>query len=303
MSAAALPSAISEADFDTLHDDLPAWRGVIESLAAELSALPAVQMETGTVLVALLGRTLALKLYPPFLRDHFEFECAMLARVGGRLQVPTPVLLKTGEREGWPWLLMSQLSGTALTAVWPALDEPAKCALLSTLGALAAEVHALPVAEMASHAPRWADFLAAQRARCHGRQQRAGLPPHLLQQLATFVQGDVPQGPDVILTGEYTPMNLLASQGRLCGMFDFGDGLVGPRDYDWLGPMAFLAAGHPHRCHAFMDGYGVALGPVQRLALLRLLLLHRYSNLQSQIAMPGWQQAPSFEALAELIWP
>ena len=133
MSAAALPSAISEADFDTLHDDLPAWRGVIESLAAELSALPAVQMETGTVLVALLGRTLALKLYPPFLRDHFEFECAMLARVGGRLQVPTPVLLKTGEREGWPWVLMSQLSGTALTAVWPALDESAKCALLSSI--------------------------------------------------------------------------------------------------------------------------------------------------------------------------
>ena len=303
MSAAALPSAISGADFDTLHDDLPAWRGVIESLAAELSALPVVQMETGTVLVALLGRTLALKLYPPFLRDHFEFECAMLARLGGRLQVPTPMLLKTGEREGWPWLLMSQLSGTALTAVWPALDEPAKCALLSTLGALAAEVHALPVAEMASHAPRWADFLAAQRARCHGRQQRTGLPPHLLQQLATFVQGDVPHGPDVILTGEYTPMNLLASQGRLCGMFDFGDGLVGPRDYDWLGPMAFLAAGLAHRCRAFMGGYGVALGPVQRLALLRLLLLHRYSNLQSQIAMPGWQQAPSFEALAELIWP
>ena len=303
MTVLALPPAITAADFDALHDDLPAWRGVVESLAAGLSAEPVLQMDGGTVLVALLGRTMALKLYPPFLRDHFEFECAMLARVGGRLQVPTPVLLKTGEREGWPWVLMSQLQGDVLTAVWPALDESAKCALLCTLGALAAEVHALPVAEMARHAPPWANFLATQRARCHGRQQRTGLPPHLLQQLDRFVQGEVPHGPDVILTGEYTPMNLLVSHGRLCGMFDFGDGLVGPREYDWLGPMAFLAAGHAHRCRAFMDGYGVALGPGQRLALLRLLLLHRYSNLQLQIALPGWQHSPSFEALAELIWP
>lgn len=303
MTLPALPPHIGVDDFDVLHDDLPAWRGVIESLAAELSTEPVVQMEAGTVLVALLGRTLALKLYPPFLRDHFEFECAMLARVGGRLQVPTPLLLKTGEREGWPWLLMSQLAGEPLTAVWPALNEPAKCALLSTLGALAAEVHALPVGDMARHAPLWADFLTAQRAGCHGRQQRTGLPPHLLQQLDIFLQGDVSKGPAVILTGEYTPMNLLASQGRLCGMFDFGDGLVGPREYDWLGPMAFLAAGHAGRCRAFLDGYGVALDVGQRLALLRLMLLHRYSNLQAQIAMPGWQQAESFEALAEQIWP
>ena len=299
----ALPPQISVADFDALHDHLPAWRGVIESLAAVHSAEPVTQMAAGTVMVALLGSTLALKLYPPFLRDHFEFECAMLARVGGRLQVPTPVLLKTGEFQGWPWLLMSQLHGEALTTVWPKLDEPAKCALLSTLGALAAEVHALPVADMARHAPPWADFLAAQRARCHGRQLRTGLPSHLLLQVDTFVQDAVAEGPHVILTGEYTPMNLLARQGQLCGMFDFGDGLVGPREYDWLGPMAFLAAGHAGRCRAFLGGYGVTLDSGQRLALLRLMLLHRYSNLLAQIAMPGWQEAASFEALAELIWP
>ena len=303
MAASTLPSNISVADFDTLHDDLPAWRGVIESLAAEHSTEPVVQMSAGTVMVALLGRTLALKLYPPFLRDHFAFECAMLARVGGRLQVPTPLLLKTGERDGWPWLLMSQLSGEPLSAVWPTLDEPAKCALLSMLGALAAEVHALPVGDMIRHSPVWADFLAAQRARCHGRQQRTGLPPHLLQQLDGFVQGEVPEGQAVILTGEYTPMNLLVSQGRLSGMFDFGDGLVGPREYDWLGPMCFLTAGSASRCSAFLGGYGATLNPTQRMALLRLLLLHRYSNLPLQIAMPGWQKTASFEELTALIWP
>jgi hypothetical protein len=32
------------------------------------------------------------------------------------------------------------------------------------------------------------------------------------------------------------------------------------------------------------------------------LLLHRYSNLKAQIAMQQWQEARSFEELAERLW-
>ena len=273
---------------------------MVQSIAARLGPEPVVQMPVGTVLVALLGSTRVLKLYPPFLRDHFEFECAALARLGGQLSVPTPVLLQTGEHQGWPWLLMTQLAGEPLTAVWPGLTEAQQCALLFDLGALAAEVHALPVGNMARHAPRWSDFLAGQRTRCAARQQRTGLPPHLLEQLEAFLNGELPQGPDAILTGEYTPMNLLARQGGLCGMFDFGDGLVGPREYDWLGPLCFLAAGNAARCSAFLGGYGATLNAAQRLALLRLLLLHRYSNLPLQLPVAGWQNAPSFPGIPML---
>jgi hygromycin-B 7''-O-kinase len=66
-----------------------------------------------------------------------------------------------------------------------------------------------------------------------------------------------------MLTGEYTPMNLLVSQGghgcHLSGMFDFGDGLIGPRESDWLGPLCFLAAGNAERCTAFAAGAGFSL--------------------------------------------
>ncbi len=303
-----LPPHMGWAEFDALHDDLPAWRGVIESLAAQHAepAQPLVQMASGTVLVALLGHRQVLKLYPPFLRDHHAFECAVLSRIGGRLSVPTPVLLKMGERDGWPWLLMTQLQGQPLTAQWPQMSETQKCTLLQALGALAAEVHALPLAGMAEELPllpAWGDFISRQRAGCHGRQQRTGLPAHLLAQVESFIAGPIPEGPAVMLTGEYTPMNLLAHGGRLCGMFDFGDGLLGPREYDWLGPLTFLASGQVRRCEAFFGGYGVVPSAQQRLALLRLLLLHRYSNLPAQIAHPGWQSAPTFKALAQMIWP
>jgi hypothetical protein len=38
--------------------------------------------------------------------------------------------------------------------------------------------------------------------------------------------------------------------------------------------------------------------------LLRLMLLHRYSNLKAQLAtVSGWQTAPDFAALAALVLP
>lgn len=309
MTSHALPANIGVAAFDALHDDLPAWRAVVCAIAESHHGGPVRQAGEGTVLVALLGQDRVLKLYPPFLRDHFTFECAALQRLAGRLSVPTPRLLATGERETWPYLLMTQLAGVPLTAVWPDLDEDHRCALLEQLGGLAAQVHALPVADMAQHAPRWADFIAAQRSRCAQRQRRTGLPEHLLLQLDDFLAGELPQGDDVILSGEYTPMNLLYGQAaagaraELTGMFDFGDGLVGPRAYDWLGPLCFLAAGHAARCQAFFAGYGAVPDAAQRQGLLRLLLLHRYSHLRAQIAMEGWQTAGSFEELAARMWP
>jgi len=299
-----LPAHPGVAEFDALQEDPARWIGVLATLGARYTAAPAVPAGEGTVLVALLGRELVLKLYPPFLRDHFEFERAMLGHLHGRLSLPTPRLVDSAEHAGWPYLVMSLLPGTPLDRVWPTLQQPERCAVLRTIGRLAAEVHALPLGPMPALAPRWADFLQGQRGRCHGRQQRTGLPPHLLAQLEAFLQGPVPRGPDVILTGEYTPFNLLHAGTGLSAMFDFGDGLVGPREYDWLGPLCFLAAGDAERIDAFFDGYhGRPFDRSQREPLLRLILLHRYSNLQAQIAVPGWQTAPDFAGLAALIWP
>jgi hygromycin-B 7''-O-kinase len=299
-----LPADPGVADFDALQEDPARWIGVLAMLAARYSSAPAVPAGEGTVLVALLGTDLVLKLYPPFLRDHFAFERAMLTHLHGRLSLPTPRLVDNAEHDGWPYLVMTQLPGTPLDRVWPTLQQNERCAVLHTIGRLAAEVHALPLGPMPALAPRWADFLQRQRERCHERQRRTGLPAQLLDQLEAFIHGRVPEGPDVILTGEYTPFNLMSAGGALAGMFDFGDGLVGPREYDWLGPLCFLAAGDAARIDAFFDGYhGRPFDRTQREALLRLILLHRYSNLKAQIQVPGWQAAPDFATLAATIWP
>jgi hypothetical protein len=264
---------LSAAEFDGTIEPA-AWRADIEALARSLGSATLEPVEEGTALVSRVD--------------------------GGRILKR----LADGLYQGWPWVLMSELPGTPLSAAWSGLGQARRRAALRDLGALAAQVHALPVGEMAALAPAWPDFIAVQRERCAQRQRRVKLPPHLLAQLDAFLAGPLPEGPPVLLTGEYTPFNLMSDgRGRLSAMFDFGDGLVGPREYDWLGPLCFLAAGDAGHIDAFFEGYGAEADAAMRLKLLRLLLLHRYSAPPAQIKCPGWQQEPDFEAVARRIWP
>jgi hygromycin-B 7''-O-kinase len=292
------------AELDALAEAPERWRDAITALAARYSAAAVSQPGQGTVLVALVGGELVVKLFPPFLHDHFAFERALLAHLQGRLGLPTPRLIDSGLVGRWPFFVITQLPGTTLDKLWPTLTEPQRGAALRTIGRTAAEVHSLPLGPMPGFAPPWPLFLQGQRERCALRQQRTGLPQHLLDQLPAFLQaGPVPSSPDVILTGEYTPFNLLHDGRALSGMFDFGDGLVGPREYDWLGPLCFLAEGRAERVDAFFEGYGLPFDRSQREPLLRLLLLHRYSALRLQVGVAGWQQAATFAELARLVFP
>lgn len=308
-----LPNEIDDEAFDALHAQPDLWLPALRALADRLP--PALGAGTlapakggGSALVAVLGGDRVLKCYPPYMQDHHDFELGALPVFCDRLAVPTPRLLANGVHQNWSWMLMTRLAGTPMTAAWPTLPEPDKCALLRQIGALISQAHALPVPPpMRALAPDWPGFIARQRAGCAARQQRTGLPVHLLAQLDGFLDGPIPEGPDVLLTGEYTPMNLLVDAGdpsRLAGMYDFGDGLLGPSAYDWLGPLCFLAAGQPQRIAALRSGLGLTAAWTAdlRQQLLRLLLLHRYSGLSGQLKLEGWQAAPSFEDLAERLW-
>lgn len=297
------PPAPGPADLDALHEDLAAWRAAMDALLRSQGWSGDWQPAgEGTVLVALLGTTEVLKCYPPFLRDHAAFERAVLDWLPADLGVPTPRVRAHGEQDGWPWVRMTQLPGRLLLSRWPLMPEPARLALLERLGALVAAWQSRPVGALAALAPPWPDFVARQRAGCRARQQRTGLPAHLQARLEAFLDGPLPAGPDRVLTGEFTPMNLLVDEAdALAGLFDFGDGLIGPAAYDWLGPLCFLCAGQAARVRAFEAGLGQALPAPE--PLLRLLLLHRYSHLPAQLAgLPGWQAAPDLPGLARLLF-
>ncbi|MDP3691365.1 phosphotransferase, partial [Bradyrhizobium sp.] len=194
---------------------------------------------TGTNLVVGLDDRLILKLFPPFLRGQFESERITLAQLRGRLSVPTPEIVLEGERDYWPYLVITRLSGVLGTQAWPELPEEAKERVLSQIGETIAQVQRVPVGDLARIEPGWSQFMARQIAGCRARHQRLGLPPKFRDGLDSLLRDAEPlialDGPQVILTGEYIPENFLLScddgDWRLSGLIDFGDVMTGMAEY------------------------------------------------------------------------
>jgi hygromycin-B 7''-O-kinase len=270
---------------------------------------------TGTNLVVALDDRLILKVFPPLLRHQFASERASLSQLRGRLSVPIPEIVLEGERDQWPYLVITRLQGVVGSQAWPTLPEDQKERVLGEIGATIAEVQRVPVGELSGIEPRWAAFIAGQMEGCRARHERLGLPQkyldgldHLLRDAAALIPVDAPP---VILTGEYGPENFLLSRESgtwgLAGLIDFGDVMTGWGEYDLLGPSVFMTAGMPRRVQSFFGGFGYSRGditPVLTRRLAALMLLHRFSDLNRQICIDGWQQkAGNLSELERLLWP
>jgi hygromycin-B 7''-O-kinase len=270
---------------------------------------------TGTNLVVGLGADLILKVFPPMFRGKFISERASLSQLAGRIGVPIPEIVIEGEREQWPYLVITRLAGIIGNEAWPVLPEDQKERVLGQIGETIAEVQRVPVGELSRIEPRWDQFMTGQIAGCRARHQRLGLPPHFLDGLAQLVAEAatlIPMNaPPVILTGEYIPENfLLSDEGgvwRLSGLFDFGDVMAGWGEYDLLGPSAFMTAGMPRRVRSLFAGFGYSqsdITPALKRRLMALLLLHRASDPVRHICIDNWpQKAGDLFELQELLWP
>ncbi len=270
---------------------------------------------TGTNLVVALDDLLVLKIFPPLLRRQFVSERLTLSLLRGRLDVPIPEIVLEGERDQWPYLVITRLQGVVGAQAWPGLPEDQKERVLGQIGETIAQVQRVPVGELSGIEPQWAAFISGQIAGCRARHERLGLPQKYLDGLDQLL-GEAPalipmDAPPVILTGEYIPENFLlgAENGnwRLAGLIDFGDVMTGWKEYDLLGPSAFMTAGMPRRVDRLFRGFGYSSADIDstlKRRLMALLLLHHASDPVRHICIEGWQRkaADLFE-LQELLWP
>ncbi|HEV7637033.1 MAG TPA: aminoglycoside 3'-phosphotransferase/choline kinase family protein [Bradyrhizobium sp.] len=270
---------------------------------------------TGTNLVVALDDRLVLKIFPPMLRHQFVAERAALAQLRGRVSVPIPEIVLEGERDRWPYLVITRMQGVLGTQAWPTLPEEDKESVLRQIGETIAEVQRVPPGEVAGIGPRWDQFMRQQIEGCRARHRRLGLPQKYLDGLDQLL-GDaaalIPMNaPPVILTGEYIPENFLLSREapgwRLSGLIDFGDVFTGWREYDLLGPSAFMTAGMPRRVQSLFQGFGYSradIDPTLQRRLMALLMLHSASDPIRHICIEDWQQkAGDLCELERLLWP
>jgi hygromycin-B 7''-O-kinase len=316
-SALSLPSLPDAETFRIWRSEASQWLPVVADIARvhDLAASAPLVFATGTNLVVALDDRLILKIFPPMLRRQFVSERGALALLAGRLSVPIPEIVCDGERDQWPYLVMTRLPGILGAEAWPALPEAQKERVLRQIGSAIAEVQRVPPGELLRIEPGWDAFMRGQIEGCRARHRRLGLPQKFLDGLDALLREAIEliplDAPPVILTGEYIPENFLLSrrddEWRLAGLIDFGDVLTGWGEYDLLGPSAFMSAGRPRRVKSLFEGFGYAAGWIDfavKRRLMALMLLHRWSDLKAHVCIEGWQQkADDLDQLQELIWP
>lgn len=280
----------------------------------QLPDLPLVLFLEGTNIVFAYGNNQVIKIFPPFHQNQYQSERLVLQHVHNKLSVKTPELQYHGEFSGWLYIVMSQLEGTILGTLWEEMDHSNKTIILSELGALIKEMHALPIEGLESIDSYWEKFIEKQIANCVKHHQSKLLPEKLLQQIPNFLDSVKPILPKinqpVILTGEYTPMNFLVKQTdgiwHIDGLIDFGDAMLGLPEYDLLEPGAFLIQGDKALLKTFLTAYGYKKEELTRnlsRQLTALMLLHQYSNLNIQVRIKGWKnKVKTIQDLENLVW-
>jgi hygromycin-B 7''-O-kinase len=273
---------------------------------------PVTRYDSGSLPVFALGNQHVLKLYPAQDRAHAQVEARVLAFVDGRLPLPTPKVVATGEWDDGSYLLMTQLRGRRLLEVWPELAPSERERLCLRLGEAVAALHALdsrPLADLPP--PHWVDFVHAQRREAVERQRQHSLPARWLEQIEPFLQrwAGPADAEQVLLHTEIMREHLLVepeSTGwRLGGLFDFEPAMRGAREYEFASIGLFVSGGDARALRCILRAYGYAetqLDSALQNRLMAMALLHRYSNLPwylQRLPVPG---AQSLEQLAAHWW-
>lgn len=272
----------------------------------------------GTNIVYALGNESVIKIYPPIHKEHYLSESLVLKNLQGKLSIKTPILEYEGEISGWPYVVISRIKGSSLEGLWENLEYSNKIIIIRELATLIREVHSLPTEGLEVIDCHWPEFIKKQINHCQVQHQNTHLSECLIQQMFAYLE---PIKEDlltiekpVILTGEYTPMNLIVQQKgsvwHIEGLIDFGDSMLGLPEYDLLGPGCFLIQGDKSLLREFLKAYGFSLDSfsADRLdelshKLTALMLLHRYSNLEVQIRIKDWKsKVKNLKDLENLVW-
>jgi hygromycin-B 7''-O-kinase len=94
-------------------------------------------------------------------------------------------------------------------------------------------------------------------------------------------------------------------RSRLTGLFDFGDAMIGPHEYEFASVATFLFSGRKESMREFLRAYGYRndeLTPTLRARLTGYVLLHRYGPLPLFLNRFAEPRPRSLAELHERLW-
>ena len=294
---------------DAVCEDEEALRPGVDALLRELGVDPAAATRFATGALPVYGTDeLVLKLFPQVHAEEYPVEAAVIEALHGRLPIPTPRLLGSGERDGWGYVLMTRLPGESLDSAWGQISSPQRYRLAEELGVALAVLHGLALPQVPEWWPLdWDEFVAQQRAGCVERQRARGLADEWLAQIPAAIDVDLTSRPLVLVHTEVMREHLLvkrdaAGAWRFSGLIDFEPATAGAREYEFVGVGCFVAQGDRRFLRAVLTAYGFTddkLDAAFRQRLMAWTLLHYYSNLPAWMERMPAPSEPTFAALAD----
>ncbi len=265
------------------------WVNAINEIAREHGLAGPFSQSTDGSTVVFLSDQHCIKLHPPlpgFLASH-QREVAALRCILGRLTIPTPELVADGELGAWKYFVSTRLSGRPIDAIWNDLDTEVRLRLATELGRAIQGLHQLDSDRVGQVTEPWAAFRRSQRARCLDLEEGKGLPSARLLELESYLsrldQLGEPSTTSSLLHTEIGPSHVLVDKGRITGLIDFGDAMVGDPEYDLAPVGMFVTRGDSAAFRAFCLAYGLdedeLANPDRPARLLRHAVLHRYGTL------------------------
>lgn len=222
----------------------------VYGLAASARPLPG-EYDRNFELSTARGERFILKLTHPDTPDlQLDFENAILAHLAGAA-VPRLLPTLSGERvarlpDGGRARLLTRLPGRVLAEVRPLpADLPeAAGALLGRVDRALADLH-----HPGMHRDWLWDLTRAgemiRRGLPHLPAVDRSLPVYFLEQFERYAAPRLPQLPAQVIHNDANDYNLLAEDGRITGLVDFGDALWAPRVCEPAIAAAYLLLGAP----------------------------------------------------------
>lgn len=229
--------------------------------------------DPGSSAVFLLDKKYVVKIFPPEHTGDADVEAAVLNALLEDPLIPVPHLYAKGVEciLGWPYLLMSCVSGVALRELLPHLDLKELERVAGDLGRIVYSMHRLEDGLEPTLAPfdrGWSDTVAAMEVdRTQALQTLQDLATHSpdnawVHELADAMEAEwdfLLSGPGMLVNRDLTEdhVYLIESAGRwqLSGLIDFSDAAVRPCELDWHDLRFWAFARHVSPMRTFLGSY------------------------------------------------
>ena len=317
-----LPPIESWSDWTRAYNDVALWRPVVDAICASegIRYRSIERPRSNTNAVFILDRRLVVKIYSPFWSEH-DIEPKLIDVLTAEGAVPVPKIVASGryeDRTTWQYLVIEHCPGLTLEVLRPELSHEERVSIAAQVGAVTKALHQTDVHKLegADAGETWDDLVTRRRREVLPELIDCGLvTSNVTETLAEIMDDAIDEArsrPRVVVHGDLESDHVLLSrtdgEWRVTSIIDFGDAMVGVRDYEWMPLWLGLFDRNPDELRAFTESYDPTLLSDESFPrrLMAWTLLHDFgtdaiAELLDRTNIPT--PIKTFDELCNIVWP